>query len=78
MLEALRIHQVRGHRIAWEESGAEVGSQNHFVVAMCSHPFIDDLLRTGTTIVLHTSERTDPGYLRRVLGILGPMGMTRG
>ena len=76
MLEALRIHQVRGHRTPGKRTGAEVGSQSHFVVAMCSHPSIDGLFRAGTTVMLHTPERADPGHLRLLLGILGPVGMT--
>ncbi|HUP14681.1 MAG TPA: hypothetical protein VM848_01285 [Acidimicrobiia bacterium] len=76
MRAALRIHQVRRASHAWDENGAGVGRKSHTVVAMRSPSSLDDLLRTGTTVMLHTAQCTDPRHLRLVLGILGSVGMT--
>ena len=64
-----------GQGTEWE---VPAGSQSHCVVAVCGHSSLDDLLRTGTTFMLRTSQRTNPRYLRLMLGVLGPLEIAPG
>ena len=57
-------------------TGADVGTQSDLVAALRGHPSLDDLLRTGATVVLDPPQRPHEGYVRRLLGLLGPVGMT--
>jgi hypothetical protein len=58
-------------------TGADVGTQSDLVAALRGHPSFDDLFRTGTTVVLDSPQRPHEGYIRRLLGLLGSVELTR-